>query len=169
MWLKVIAAVIPTGIAGILLDDIIDEYAHEWYVIAATLIIYGILFIMLENRKKTPDVNSMEEMSYKTAFLIGCCQILALIPGTSRSGSTILGAVFLGTSRVIASEISFFLAIPIMFGASLLKLLKFVAENGFAGADWGVLVTGTLVSYLVSIFAIKYLINYIKKHDIKAF
>lgn len=169
MWFKVVAAVIPTAIAGLLLDDFIDEYGHKWYIIAATLIIYGVLFIVLENRKKQPTVNSIDDLSYKTAFLIGCCQILALIPGTSRSGSTILGAVFLGTSRIVASEFSFFLAIPIMFGASLLKILKFVLNNGFSGANWGVLAVGTIISYLVSVFAIKFLMNYIKKHDFKAF
>ena len=169
MWFKVIAAVIPTAIAGLLLDDIIDTYAQKWYVIATTLIVYGILFIFLENRNKKPLVESIDDLSYKTAFLIGCCQILALIPGTSRSGSTILGAVFLGTSRVVASEFSFFLAIPVMFGASLLKVLKFVLNNGFAGADWGILIVGTVVSYIVSVFAIKFLMNYIKKHDFKAF
>ena len=169
MWLKVIAAVIPTGIAGILLDDFVDTYAHTWYVIASTLIIYGILFIVLENRKNEPVINSIEEMSYKTAFLIGCCQILSLIPGTSRSGSTILGAVFLGTSRFVAAEFSFFLAVPVMFGASALKILKFLSESGFNGADWGVLLTGTIVSYLVSLFAIKFLMNYIRKHNFKIF
>ncbi len=169
MWFKVLAAIIPTGIAGLLLDDFIDEYAHTWYVIAATLIIYGILFIILENRKRVAKVNSISELSYKTAFLIGCCQILSLIPGTSRSGSTILGAVFLGTSRFVAAEFSFFLAIPVMFGASALKIVKFIAESGFAGGNLGVLLIGTVVSYIVSLFAIKFLMNYIRKHDFKAF
>lgn len=169
MWFKVVAATIPAGIAGIILDDWISEKAHHWAVIAATLIIYGILFIILENRRKKPVINNMEEMTYKTALLIGCFQMLSLIPGTSRSGSTILGAVFLGTSRNIAAEFSFFLAIPVMVGASGLKILKYIAESGFAFPNLSVLIAGTVTAYVVSLAAIKFLMGYIRKHDFKVF
>ena len=169
MWLKVLVAAIPAGLIGLLFDDIIDTFLYKWYVVAATLIIYGIIFIMLENRKKPSKIESIDTLSYKTALLIGCFQILALIPGTSRSGSTILGAVFLGSSRLVAAEFSFFLAIPMMFGASGLKLAKFLLLSDISGTNWGVLIAGTIVAYLVSIFAIKFLMNYIKNHDFKVF
>ncbi|HIU48432.1 MAG TPA: undecaprenyl-diphosphate phosphatase, partial [Candidatus Avimonoglobus intestinipullorum] len=125
MWFKVLVAVIPAGVIGILFEEQIDTYLYGPYVVAAALIVYGILFIVIENRKKQPAVNSISQLSYKTAFLIGVFQILALVPGTSRSGSTILGAVILGTSRVVAAEFSFFLAVPMMVGASLLKIVKY--------------------------------------------
>ena len=167
LWFKVIVGVIPAAIIGFLFEDIIDRYLSTPYVIGLALLIYGIFFIVIENQKKTPKINGLSELTYKTAFLIGCFQVLALIPGTSRSGSTILGAVLLGTSRGIASEFSFFLAIPVMFGASALKMLGF----GFSLSpqEWIVLITGTVVSFLVSIFAIKFLMGYIRKHDFKAF
>ncbi len=167
LWAKVIVGVIPAGITGLLFEDIIDGYLSSPLVIALALIIYGVLFIIIENMNKSPKIPSLTGLTYKTAVLIGCFQILALIPGTSRSGSTILGAVLLGTSRTVASEFSFFLAIPVMLGASALKILGF----GFnlTAAEWAVLITGTLVSFMVSVFAIKFLMSFIKKHDFKAF
>ncbi len=172
LWTKVIAGIIPAGITGLLLDDYIDALFGSPKLIvptiATTLIVYGILFIVMESFKKNKtSINSIQEMKYTTAFSIGLFQTLALIPGTSRSGSTILGGVALGTSREVAAEFSFFMAVPIMLAASALKLLK----NGaaFSGTEWILLGVGTIVSYVVSIFAIKFLMGYIKKHDFKAF
>lgn len=171
LWTKVIIAVIPAGIIGVLFDDKLNELFYNPPTVAITLILYGILFIILENRHKRPRIRSFEQLDYKTALLIGVFQILALIPGTSRSGSTILGAVFLGTSRYIAAEFSFFLAIPVMFGASALKLLKFFLKVGFgfSALEFSILITGMIVAFIVSIFAIKFLMDYIKKHDFKVF
>lgn len=167
LWAKVIVGVIPAAVIGLLFEDIIDNYLSTALVIALALIIYGILFIVIENTNKLPKINNLSELTYKTAFLIGCFQVLALIPGTSRSGSTILGAVLIGTSRGIASEFSFFLAIPVMLGASALKILGF--GFSFTPTEWAVLLTGTIVSFIVSVFAIKFLMSYIRKHDFKAF
>ncbi len=171
MWGKVLVACIPAGIIGLLLDDFLDEHFYNAPTVAATLIIYGILFIIIESRNKKPHTKSIDKMSYKTALGIGAFQMLSLIPGTSRSGSTILGAVILGTARDVAAEFSFFLAVPIMLGASLLKIAKYVAESGFgiSGAEIGVLLVGMAVAYIVSIAAIKFLMGYIRKHDFKAF
>lgn len=171
LWGKVAVASIPLVIIGLPLDDFITEKLYGPITIAATLIIYGILFIMLENRHKKPTVNSFGELSLKMAFCIGLFQVLATIPGTSRSGATILGAVFLGASRVVSAEFSFFLAIPAMFGASGYKLLKFFLANdtGFSGDEWAVLIVGTVVAYLVSVVAIKFLMSFIQKHDFKPF
>lgn len=171
LWTKVIIAVIPAGIIGVLFDDKLNELFYNPPTVAITLILYGILFIILENRHKRPRIRSFEQLDYKTALLIGVFQILALIPGTSRSGSTILGAVFLGTSRYIAAEFSFFLAIPVMFGASALKLLKFFLKVGFgfSALEFSILITGMIVAFIVSIFAIKFLMDYIKKHNFKVF
>lgn len=171
LWTKVIIAVIPAGIIGVLFDDKLDELFYNPPTVAITLILYGVLFIILENRHKRPRIKSFEQLDYKTALLIGVFQILALIPGTSRSGSTILGAVFLGTSRYIAAEFSFFLAIPVMFGASALKLLKFFLKVGFgfSALEFSILITGMIVAFIVSIFAIKFLMDYIKKHNFKVF
>ncbi len=167
LWGKVIVGVIPAGIIGLLFNDFIEQKMNNAYVVATTLILYGVIFIIIEskNRKiKTDDINNL---SYKTAFLIGTFQILALIPGTSRSGSTILGATILGTSRTVAAEFSFFLAIPVMFGASFLKLLKYGFM--FTEVEIFVLAVGFIVSFLVSLFAIKFLVSFIKKHSFKAF
>ena len=171
MWGKVLVACIPAGIIGILLDDFLNDHFYNAPTVAATLIIYGILFIVIESRNKKPRIKSIDEMSYKTALGIGAFQMLSLIPGTSRSGSTILGAVTLGTARDVAAEFSFFLAVPIMLGASVLKIAKYVAESGFSvsGAEIGVLLVGMAVAYLVSIAAIKFLMGYIRNHDFKAF
>ncbi|MGL5348180.1 MAG: undecaprenyl-diphosphate phosphatase, partial [Peptostreptococcaceae bacterium] len=131
------------------------------------LIVYGVGFILVESRNKKPNINSFKELSYKTAIIIGLFQVLALIPGTSRSGATILGAILIGTSRYVAAEFSFFLAVPTMLGASALKLVK--AGFAFTGFEWTVLATGCIVAFVVSIIAIKFLMDYIKKHDFKFF
>ena len=170
LWLKVLVGCVPAGIIGLIFDDMIDTYLYQSYVVAATLIIYGIAFIVIESRKKTPSIENLNSLSYKTAALIGVFQILALVPGTSRSGSTILGAVLLGTSRFVATEFSFFLAVPIMLGASGLKILKYFVEFGmFSGSEFFLLLIGMAVAYIVSVIAIKFLIGYIKKNDFKAF
>jgi len=169
LWGKVIVAVIPAGIIGILFDKKLNTLFYNYKTVAVTLIVYGILFIILENRNKhlKPKINNISQLDYKTALLIGAFQVLSLIPGTSRSGSTILGAIFLGTSRMVAAEFSFFLAIPVMFGASAMKIIKF--GFSFTGLEWSILLTGMAVAFLVSIFAIKFLMGYIKKHNFKVF
>ncbi len=167
LWSKIIIGVLPAGFVGLLLDDFIDSYFYNWQTVATMLIVYGVLFILIENRKNEAVIKNFSDLSYKTAFFIGCFQVLALIPGTSRSGATILGAVILGASRYIAAEFSFFLAVPVMLGASAFKLLK--AGFAFSALEWAVLFVGTLVAFLVSVFAIKFLMNYIRKHDFKAF
>lgn len=170
LWAKVLVGCVPAGIIGLLFDDFIDTYLYQAYVVAATLIIYGIAFIVIESRKKETKINDLSTLDYKTAALIGVFQILALIPGTSRSGSTILGAVILGTSRFVATEFSFFLAVPIMLGASGLKILKYFVEFGMFGAqEFFLLLIGMAVAYIVSVIAIKFLVGYIKKNDFKAF
>ncbi len=167
LWSKVIVGIIPAGIIGFLFDDVIESYLYGPIVIAITLIVYGVLFIVIENKEKKVKIKTLNDLTYKTAFLIGCFQVLALIPGTSRSGATILGAVMIGTSRVVAAEFSFFLAIPVMAGASLLKLLKLnVVMTPLA---WGVFATGIVVAFVVSIIAIKFLMDYIRRNDFKAF
>lgn len=169
LWLKVIVACIPAAVIGILFDDLLEEYFGKPISIAIMLILYGILFIVVENRNKNKEakVKSLKELSYKTALAIGLFQVLSLIPGTSRSGATILGAIILGTSRFVATEFTFFLAIPVMFGASLLKLLKF--GFAFTSIELVTLLIGMLSSLIVSIIAIKFLMGYIKKHDFKFF
>lgn len=169
MWFKVIAAMLPAAIVGIPLDNYFEAHFHNWQVVSAALIVYGVLFIVIEkiNKNRKPKVNSIPELSYKTALLIGCFQALSLIPGTSRSGSTILGAMILGVSRVAGAEFSFFLAVPVMFGASLIKLLKFGFT--FTGMELAVLAVGTLTSFIVSVIAIKFLISYVRRHDFSLF
>lgn len=167
LWLKVIVAVIPSAILGFLFDDAIDALFFNPTTVSITLILYGVIMIILENRNKKPVVSDFSQLTYKLAIGIGIFQCLALIPGTSRSGATIIGAVFLGASRYIAAEFSFFLAIPTMFGASGLKLLKTGAS--FSGFEWGVIGVGFVTAFIVSVFAIKFLMDYIKKHDFKAF
>ncbi|MFR2646897.1 MAG: undecaprenyl-diphosphate phosphatase, partial [Blautia coccoides] len=170
LWKKVVVGCIPIVIAGLPLDMILEDYLSSEYVIAATLILYGIAFLVIENRKRQPKMETLEALTYQTAFFIGCFQVLAAIPGTSRSGATILGAVILGCSRYVASEFSFFLAIPVMAGASGLKLLKYFLKTGmFSGSEWILLIIGTLVSFVVSVFAIRMLLSYIRKHDFKIF
>ncbi|EGT3831848.1 undecaprenyl-diphosphate phosphatase [Clostridioides difficile] len=167
LWLKVIIAVIPSGVIGILFEDDIDRLFFNSTVVAIALIVYGIIMIWLEKRNKKPKYKDFSQVTYKLALCIGLFQCLALIPGTSRSGSTIIGAVLLGTSRYVAAEFSFFLAIPTMLGASALKLLK--AGFGFTGFEWLILGVGSVVAFVVSIVVIKFFMDYIKKHDFKVF
>lgn len=169
LWVKVAIACVPAAIIGLLFDDIIDKIFYNAWVVAAMLIIYGVLFIIIENwnKDKEPKIRTLKQLTYKTAMMIGIFQLLALIPGTSRSGATIIGAILIGTSREVAAEFTFFLAIPVMFGASLLKLLKF--GFAFTGAEIGILIVGCITAFIVSIFAIKFLMQYIKKNDFKAF
>lgn len=172
LWSKVIVAVIPAAVIGLLFDDLLDQYLYNVTTVSATLIIYGILFIFVENynRRRKSQTTSLDKLSYKTAFIIGAFQILALIPGTSRSGSTILGAIILGCSRYVAAEFSFFLAIPVMFGASGLKIFKFFLEgNMFSMGQFIILLIGMVVSFIVSVFAIRFLMNFVKKHNFKIF
>lgn len=169
LWFKVVVATIPAAIIGFLFDDILNEMFYNYKTVSLMLIIYGILFIIVENRNRNirPAVNEFSSLTYRTALGIGLFQVLSLIPGTSRSGATIIGAMILGTSRSIAAEFTFFLAIPVMFGASLLKLVKFGLV--FTGAELTILLIGMVVSFLVSIIAIKFLLRYIKRNDFKAF
>lgn len=167
LWIKVIIAVIPSGVIGILFDDYIEAKFFNPLVVSIMLIFYGVIMILLEMRHREPKINSFGELSIKRAIGIGIFQCLALIPGTSRSAATIIGGVYLGASRYIAAEFSFFLAIPTMLGASALKLLK--AGFDFTGMEWVILLVGTVVSYVVSIVVIKFLLDYIRKHDFKVF
>lgn len=172
IWGKVVVGCIPAVICGLLFDDWMDEHLYNAYVVAAMLILYGILFVVLEsnNKKRSFSVNNVVQLSYTGAALIGLFQILAMVPGTSRSGVTILGAMLLGVSRTAAAEYSFFLSIPIMFGASGLKLVKFFLDgNSFAGSEIGVLIVGTISAFVVALIAIRFLLNYIKQNDFKAF
>ncbi|MBS4534899.1 undecaprenyl-diphosphate phosphatase [Clostridium sp. D2Q-14] len=169
IWFKVVVGVIPAAILGLLFDDWLNEHLYNYQTVGIMLIFYGILFIIVENRNKGrgSKVKTFKDLSYKTAFLIGVFQVLALIPGTSRSGATIIGAIILGTSRYIAAEYSFFLSIPVMFGASALKLVKF--GFAFTGMEIAILLTGMVVAFAVSIIAIKFLLSYIKNNDFKSF
>lgn len=169
LWMKVIIGCLPAAVIGIPFNDKIDELFYNPQTVACTLVIYGILFIIVENYNKNKKfaINDFNQLTVKTAFLIGCFQVLSLIPGTSRSGATIIGAMILGTSRYIAAEYSFFLSIPVMFGASLIKILKF--GFAFTGQEIVILVVGMVAAFVVSVIAIKFLMNYIKKNDFKAF
>lgn len=169
LWFKIIVACVPAAIIGILFDDIIDAMFYNPFTVACTLIIYGILFIIVEkrNKNKQPQVTELKDVTYKLAFFIGIFQLLALIPGTSRSGATILGGILIGMSRTVAAEFTFFLAIPVMFGASLLKMLKFGFV--FTSTEIMTLVLGMVVAFVVSIVAIKFLMQYIKKNDFTVF
>ena len=170
MWFKVLAACIPATVVGLLLDDWIDEHLYNPWTVAIALIVFGIAFIVVENwnKNKTPKVNSISDLTYKMAFIIGCFQLLAaLFPGTSRSGATIVGALLIGISRTVAAEFTFYLAIPVMFGASLLKIVKF--GGSMSGGELAVLLTAMVTAFVVSLFVIKFLMDYIKKHDVKAF
>ena len=172
LWSKVLVASIPAAIAGLALDDLIDGVLSVPVVIAAALIVYGIAFIIMESRKNhTAKVETVEDITYKHAFGIGAFQMLALIPGTSRSGSTILGASLLGTSRTAAAEFSFFMAIPVMLGASGLKVVKYFLLDGYTFSmwQWIILATATVVSFLVSLLVIRGLMAFIKKHSFKPF
>ncbi len=170
MWLKMIAASIPAGVVGILWDDIFTEWFYNYWTVAIMLILVGIVFIVVENanRGKPANVDSIDDISYGKAFLIGVFQMIAAVfPGTSRSGSTIVGSLMLGISRTAAAQFTFFLAIPAMFGGSAIKLLKY--EGRFNGAEVMLLAIGMAVAFAVSVAAIKFLMSYIKKHDFKVF
>ena len=169
MWFKVVVACIPGAIVTLLFDDYIEAHLHTPTVIALALIIYGIAFIVIENwnKSRTPKIQSLEDISYKTALIIGLFQVLSIIPGTSRSGSTIIGALTIGVSRVAAAEFTFFLAVPVMVGVSLLKILSFGFD--FTGAELITLAVGCVVAFLVSVLVIKFLMSYIKKKDFKIF
>lgn len=169
MWIKVLIASVPAGIVGVLFDDILDKLFYKTVPIAVMLIVYGVLFIVVENRNKhtRPSVTKISELSIQMLLIIGVFQMLALIPGTSRSGATIVGALLIGVSREVAAEFTFFLAIPAMLGASFLKLIKFGFH--FTGAEFGLLILGCVVSFGLSVIAIKFLMGYIKKHDFKVF
>ena len=172
LWFKVIVAVIPSAVLGLLLDDWMDAHLYNYVVVAIALVFYGVAFMLVEKRNagKNFAVNSVYEIDYKTALLIGAFQVLSLIPGTSRSGSTILGAILLGVARPAGAEFSFFLAIPTMLGASGLKLLKYLLEGLLPTAnEIAVLIVGCIVSFLVSLLVIKVLMDYVRRHSFSAF
>ena len=172
LWFKVVVAVLPSAVIGLLLDDWMDAHLYNYIVVAITLILYGVAFLFVEklNTRREIKVESVFDIDYRTAILIGCFQCLSLIPGTSRSGATILGAILLGVSRSAAAEFSFFLAIPTMLGASALKLLKFLLEGASVTAtEIGVLAVGCVVSLLVSLLVIKGLMEYVRKHSFAVF
>ena len=170
MWFKVLVACVPAAVVGILFDDILEKYLYNYITVSIALIVFGIAFLIIEekNKDKKPRIKKISQLTYKTAALIGVFQLIAAIfPGTSRSGATIVGALLIGVSRTVAAEFTFFLAIPVMLGASLLKVVKFGLS--FTGFELGILCTGMLVAFLVSIFVIKFLMDYIKKNDFKVF
>lgn len=169
IWYKIIIGVLPAAVLGFLFDDWFDAHFFNYQTVAVTLILYGVLFIVIENanRKRRPRIRSFRELTYKTAFFIGIFQVLSLVPGTSRSGATILGAILLGASRPLAAEFSFFLSVPIMFGASTLKLYKFGFD--FTGTELAVLLTGMAVAFVVSVIVIRFLLCYIQRNDFKIF
>lgn len=169
MWFKVVVACIPGAVVTLLFDDYIEAHLHTPAVIAIALIFYGFAFIIIEtgNKAKVARVETLQDITYKTAFIIGLFQVLSIIPGTSRSGATIIGALLIGVSRVAAAEFTFFLAVPVMFGLSLIKVIKF--GFSFSGSELVILSVGVIVAFLVSLFVIKFLMGYIKKHDFKVF
>ncbi|MGN1203173.1 MAG: undecaprenyl-diphosphate phosphatase [Eubacterium sp.] len=169
MWLKVVVACIPSAVLGLLFDDILEKYFGHAISIAIMLIVYGIAFILVENwnKKRTPKIKALNDITYKTAFIIGLFQVLSMIPGTSRSGATIIGALLIGVSRTAAAEFTFFLAVPTMVGASALKLIKFGLS--FTGEELITLAIGMVVAFVVSLLCIKFLMSFIKKHDFKPF
>lgn len=169
VWFKVIVACVPGAIVTLLFDDFIEAHLHTPFVIAAALIVYGVAFIVVEKRNRTckPKIGKLSEIDYKTALLIGLFQVLSIIPGTSRSGATIVGALIIGVSRTAGAEFTFFLAVPVMFGLSFIKLLKF--GLAFTGTELAILLVGSVSAFLVSLFVIKFLMSYIKKHDFTVF
>jgi len=166
MWFKVVVACLPAAVIGLLLNDFMEKF-ENWYVVSAMLILYGIAFVFIERKGKNAVVTDMSQMTYKTALLIGTFQVLSIIPGTSRSGATILGAMIIGCSRGLAAEFSFFLAIPVMVGVSLLKIVT--TDEILNAQNLVVLLSGMVVAYAVSMLAIKGLVNYVRKHDFKSF
>ncbi len=169
VWFKVVVACIPGAIVTLLFDKFIESHLHTPFVIALALIVYGVLFIVIErlNKTRTPKIRKLSEIDYKTALLIGLFQVLSIIPGTSRSGATIIGALIIGVSRTAAAEFTFFLAVPVMFGLSFIKLIKF--GLAFTGTEIAILLVGSVTAFLVSLFVIKFLMSYIKKHDFRVF
>lgn len=169
LWVKVLIASVPAAIIGLLFDDFIDAHLMNYVVVAITLILYGVAFIIVEKQHEhaKPSVKRLSELTIPMVLIIGCFQVLALIPGTSRSGATIIGGLLIGAARGVAAEFTFFLAIPVMFGASFLKILKFGFH--FTGNEIFLLLLGCIISFAVSIFAIKFLMQYIKNHDFKVF
>lgn len=170
LWFKIVVACIPAIIIGLPFDDLFNELFYNYTCVAVALIVFGILFIIVENRNKKlqPKITELSQITYKMALVIGVWQLIAAVfPGTSRSGATIIGALLLGISRTVAAEFTFFLAIPVMFGASLLKLMKFGLV--FSGAEWAILLVGMIVAFVVSVAVIRFLMGYIKKHDFKVF
>ena len=170
LWFKILVSCVPAAVIGILFDDVLEALFYHPVSIAIALIVFGMAFIIIEtwNKGRRPKITSLAQISYQTAVMIGVFQVIAAVfPGTSRSGATIVGALLIGVSRTIAAEYTFFLAIPVMFGASLLKLVKF--GFAFEGAEILTLLTGTVVSFIVSLFVLKFLMGYIKKHDFKVF
>ena len=172
LWLKVVIACIPSAFFGLLLDDWMEAHLSNFFVVAIMLVVYGIAFIWIEdrNRRVEPKVTDLARMSYKTAFYIGLFQVLSIIPGTSRSGATILGGIIVGTSRSVAADFTFFLGIPTMFGYSGLKAVKyFIDGNTLTGGQVAILLVASVTAFVVSLFVIRFLMNYIKKHDFKVF
>ncbi|MBO0468515.1 undecaprenyl-diphosphate phosphatase [Enterococcus plantarum] len=172
LWSKVVVACAPAAIIGIPLDDWLEAKFHNFFTVALMLIIYGIAFVVIEkrNQDRKPKCTDLRDFTYKAAAIVGFFQVLSLIPGTSRSGATILGAIIIGASRFVATEFSFFLGIPVMFGASFLKIVKFVMKgNTFGFSEILILLTGSIVAFVVSIIVIKFLLNYLKRNDFTAF
>ena len=172
LWGKILVACIPAAVLGLLLDDWLDAHLYNSVVVALALIIYGIIFIIIERKKVgTRKTKSIDDISYKQAFQVGMFQLLSLVPGTSRSGSTIIGGLLVGLDRKVAATFTFFLAIPVMVGASLLKILKYFLKTGtvFTSLEWSILIVGCIVAFIISIVVIKFLMNYIKKHDFQVF
>ena len=172
LWFKILVACLPTIIIALPFNDIIEEKFYNYVVVAIMLIVYGVLFIVIENynKRRRPTCTRLDELSFKTALIIGCFQVLSLVPGTSRSGSTIIGGLLLGCTRAVAAEFTFFLAIPVMFGASLLKVVKFLLKGAAMGAnEWGIMAVGLVVAFAVSLAAIRWLTGFVRRHDFKAF
>lgn len=173
MWFKVLVGILPLGFFGALLDDYVTAHFYNYVVVALMLILYGVLFIAVENwnRRRRPSVTSIGGLSYKKALGVGLFQVLSIIPGTSRSGATILGGIILGMERPVAAEYSFFMAIPVMLGASGLKTVKYFAgaHAAVTGSEWMVLIVGTLVAFIVSLFAIRFLVHFVQRHDFRPF
>ena len=169
LWFHILVSCVPAAIVGVLFDEQLEALFYNYQTVAIMLILFGVAFIVIENwnKTRTPKVETLNDITYKTAFLIGMFQVLSIIPGTSRSGATIIGALLIGVSRVAAAEFTFFLAVPVMFGLSALKMIKFGLS--FTSAEFAILIIGCVVAYLVSIVVIKFLMSYIKKHDFKIF
>ena len=171
MWVKVIVGCIPAVVIGLPFDDLFEELFYNYKTIAIALIVFGIAFIVIENRKKKPKMRNIAQITLPVAFMIGIFQLIAgIFPGTSRSGSTIVGGLLLGVSRTASAEFTFFMAIPVMFGASLLKIVKFIMEGvSVSGMEWAILAVGCIVAFVVSVLVIRFLMDYIKRHNFKVF